>query len=231
MLVCGHEREPHGEALCTHLRTCREPPIDYVRWLTGSGIDVELLCTACVCDWRKGHPVETHRVCEECYDFATDEVGSFEGTRGTPGFPVRPEPFSTALREETLPEDASAILDVAPVDMDRQPVWLLLTESGEIIRWHAGDGDFARVGSVKIRREPKHKPFQDHALKHRLYVSADGRFAAVVNDYGRYGQVADLESGRRTLALNGGGYHPETVPLSFAFAEVAGSMVGVHRTE
>jgi hypothetical protein len=52
----------------------------------------------------------------------------------------------------------------------------------------------------------------------------------VVNDYGRYGQVIDLRSGEVTLTLDGGDYHPETVPLSFAFVDLDTSVVAIHRT-
>src|SRR5262249_48924840 len=35
--------------------------------------------------------------------------------------------------------------------------------------------------------------------------------------------------GKVTLALDGGDYHPETVPFSFAFALVRGRLVAIHR--
>lgn len=62
-------------------------------------------------------------------------------------------------------------------------------------------------------------------------VSPRGEFAAVVNDYGRHGQVLDLCSGRVTMTLDGGDYCPETVPFSLAFFEVRGRTVVVHRSE
>jgi hypothetical protein len=40
----------------------------------------------------------------------------------------------------------------------------------------------------------------------------------------------DLRSGKATLPLDGGDYHPETVPFSFAFAESQGQIVAIHRT-
>jgi hypothetical protein len=63
-----------------------------------------------------------------------------------------------------------------------------------------------------------------------LHCSKRGEFAAIVNDYGRYGQVIDLRSRAVTIALDGGEYHSETVPFSFAFANVFGRVVAVHRT-
>jgi hypothetical protein len=63
-----------------------------------------------------------------------------------------------------------------------------------------------------------------------LHASPGGDFAAIVNDYGRYGSIIDLRSGQVTLALDGGNYHPETVPFSFTFAQVKGRVVAIPRT-
>jgi len=68
-------------------------------------------------------------------------------------------------------------------------------------------------------------------LRRRLHVSWRGDFAAVVNDYGRHGQVLDLRSGRVTMMLDGGDYHPETVPFSLAFFEARGRPVVIHRSD
>jgi hypothetical protein len=48
MLACDHERNPFGSQMCIHLRTCRDPWIDCVKWYTGSGCNAELLCVPCV---------------------------------------------------------------------------------------------------------------------------------------------------------------------------------------
>ncbi|MEZ4446946.1 MAG: hypothetical protein R3B72_48145 [Polyangiaceae bacterium] len=61
-------------------------------------------------------------------------------------------------------------------------------------------------------------------------MSRDGRSAAVVNDYGRQGQVIDLRHGRVTMQLDGGDYHPDTVPFSAAFVDVGGRSLLAHRT-
>jgi hypothetical protein len=107
----------------------------------------------------------------------------------------------------------------------------MLAESGAIIRWDADAGNWVHLGSVDVPAEPDHEPWAGHVLRRRLHASGDGNFVAVVNDYGRYGQVMDLRSGEVTLALDGGQYHPETVPFSFAFAEWQGRVVAIHRTD
>jgi hypothetical protein len=88
----------------------------------------------------------------------------------------------------------------------------------------------AILAYVSLASEPEHKPWCGHILKRRLHASPGGAFAAIVNDYGRYGSIIDLRSGQVTLALDGGNYHPETVPISFAFAQVKGWVVAIHRT-
>jgi len=67
-------------------------------------------------------------------------------------------------------------------------------------------------------------------VRRRLHVSRDGEFAAVVNDYGRHGQLVDLRSGNVTVELDGGDYDQDTVPFSFAFTNVGGRLVAIHRT-
>lgn len=230
MLACGHERAPFGTPMCAHLRSCREPGISYVKWHLGSGLDGELLCVPCAEDREKGVLTGVDSVCEECFEVATTEVGEFAGFRGSPGILTRPEPLDDALRETELPKGVGTILDIAPVNQDRRSVWLLLAESGVVIRFDADTGDWARILSVGIPSEPDDKRTTGQSIRRRLHASNDGRFAAVVNDYGRYGQLVDVVSGESILALDGGDYYQETVPFSFAFAEVQGRGVAIHRT-
>ena len=63
-----------------------------------------------------------------------------------------------------------------------------------------------------------------------LEVSANGRFAAAVNVNGRRGSVIDLESGRETIRLDRGDYHPEASSFPVAFFELAGRTCVVHGT-
>lgn len=230
LLACGHERTPFGAPLCTHLWSCREPCISYVKWHHGTGLDAQLLCVPCAEDREKGLAVEAEFVCEECFEFAITEVGDLIGFRGSPGILTRPEPFNSALQETALPKGFGTIVDIAPVDQDHRSVWLMLAESGVVIRFDADTGDWACVLSVTIPSEPTHNPRMRHVLRRRLHASNDGKFAAIVNDYGRYGQLVDVGSGKLILALDGGDYHQETVPFSFAFAEVQGRVVAIHRT-
>lgn len=230
MLVCGHDREPFGSAICVHVRTCREPWISYVRWYTGSGIDHELLCIPCANDRQNGQTIATGRLCQECFEYATSEVGELVGVRGKPEIQIDPEPFDVRLQTTGLPSGLGKIVDIAPLLNEAQSDWLLLTEDGQITHVAANTGEWKRLAKIKFSPEPNHKAWCGHLLKQRLHVSPGGVFAAIVNNYGRYGQVIDLRSGQTTLSLDGGDYHAETVPFSFAFAQVKGSVFAIHRT-
>lgn len=143
---------------------------------------------------------------------------------------TRSEPFPTGIRETGLPPELGAIVDMAPVTLERASTWLLLAESGVIARLDADTGEWSRLATTTVPPEPEHKPWRNHVLRRRLHASADGAFAAVVNDYGRHGQIIELRSRQVTATLDGGDYHPETVPFSFAFTRSRGRVVAIHRT-
>lgn len=230
MLSCGHDRTPVGAPLCSHVRDCREPWLSYVKWYIGSGLESELICVPCAEAREKGLSVKAEPVCAECFEYALTEVCDFKRTGGKPEIRVRSMPFNGAVKETSIPKEFGRIVDVAPVHHDERSSWLLLADSGDLFRLDASSGSSARLASARLPSEPNRHPFAGHTLTRRLHASLRGEFAAVVNDYGCYGQVMDLRSGKATLTLDGGDYHPETVPFSFAFAESQGQIVAIHRT-
>jgi len=230
LIACGHEKTPFGDPLCTHIRNCRTRWFKSVRWLIGDGLKTEIVCVPCADDREKGRQVNVEPVCEECYQYLTDEIVDMVECRGKPGILTRPEVFNGTLNNSALPKQIGTIVDIAPIDQERRSVWLMLAESGDIIRWDADTGDWLHLGSADVHAEPGLESSGRQFLKRRLHASGDGNFVAVVNDCGRYGQVMDLSSGKVTLALDGGKYHPETVPFSVAFAEAHGRIVAIHRT-
>lgn len=125
--------------------------------------------------------------------------------------------------------NSNIIVDIAPVNQESQSIWLMLAEGGGLLHLDARSGQSELVGRIQLPSESARDPFAGHTLTRRLHVSHNGEFAAVVNDYGQFGQVINLRSGRITLNLDGGDYHPETVPFSFGFASWQGNVVGVHR--
>ena len=138
------------------------------------------------------------------------------------------DPYPMVIKTE-IPNNGKAIVDIAPVNQESQSNWLMLAEDGGLLRFDAHSGRSELVGRIELPSESARDPFAGHALTRRLHASHNGEFAAVVNDYGLYGQVIDLRSGKITLNLDGGDYCPETVPFSFGFASWQGNVVVIHR--
>lgn len=131
----------------------------------------------------------------------------------------------------SLPSTAGDIVDLTPATAETSSVWLLLSEDGGLLRYDADSATASRLAEVRLPDEPENTvPFRDMTVRRRLHASGSGRFAAVVHDYGRYGQVIDLRTGQVTLRLDGGCHHCNTVPFALAFTEAAGRTLVVHRT-
>ena len=129
-----------------------------------------------------------------------------------------------------FPAGVEAIADLAPVDDEAGWGWLVLDAGGVISRWDLAAGTCRALAAASVPGEPGHQAWRGQDLRRRLHVSASGLFAAVVNDYGRFGEVIDLRAGRVTMALDNGGGDAETVPFSLAFARHHGRNVVIHRT-
>lgn len=178
-----------------------------------SGLDTEFVCVACAEEREKGISTEAAFVCEECFQYATTEVGDLVRTGGQPEIRVLSEPFGRAVCETPIPNECKKIIDIAPIKHDSRSTWLLLGKDGELWRFDAQNGAAELVARTKVPSEVAGDAFAGHTLTTRLHATQDGVFAAVLNDYGRHGQVIDLRSGKTTLKLDGGDYHPETVPF------------------
>jgi len=186
-LTCGHDAVAFRTPLCTHLQSCQQPSLSCVRWYLGVGLDMELLCVACADQCRAGVAVTAIRVCEPCFVHALHEVAEIVGIRGTPGVVTREAPFATALTTTALPVELGPIADLAPMHAASGSDWLLLSTSGALIRFDADTRVWSAVAECSVPAEPDHQPWDGHALRRRLHVSPCGKFAAVVNDYGRRG--------------------------------------------
>ncbi|GAA4445721.1 hypothetical protein [Phytohabitans houttuyneae] len=232
-LACGHVAYAGESRVCAHMVNPAGSGIGgYVRLLTGRGLDADLCCG--VCDERRqdGVAVALVEVCEGCVDkYADDEYGYLAGWRGEPGIAERPEDVDGTVTATPLPDDVGVVVDIAALaTADGRSAWLVLDEGGHLVRFDADTGACERLAATSVPDEPDREPWAGNAPRRRLLVAPGGRFAAVVTDFGRHGQVFDLDRGVATLALDGGDYRPETVPLSFAFARHGGGVVAVHRT-
>jgi hypothetical protein len=105
MLACGHEKTQFGVPLCSHMRTCRQPWLQYVKWYTGSGLKTEFICAVCAEARAKGLAIDVEYVCEECFEYATREVGDLTKSGGQPEILVFPEQFDAALISSKIPTE------------------------------------------------------------------------------------------------------------------------------
>lgn len=231
MLACGHEKEPFGSPVCLHLRTSREPWINYVKWYTGVGMETELLCSSCADQRESGGAITADAVCHDCFKYATSEIGRLGGVCGRPEIHMRPEPFDSQLRTTDLPKAIGKVTDISPIGIGGLSVWLLLTEESRLFKFDAETGESRRLADVSLALDSDREPWFGKVLRRHLHASPCGNFAAVVNDYGRYGQIIDLRSARVTAELDGGDDDCETVPFSFAFATFRGRTIAIHRTD
>jgi hypothetical protein len=131
----------------------------------------------------------------------------------------------------SFPAGMEAIADLAPVEDEAGPGWLILDAGGVISRWDPAAGTCMALATASVPEEPDHLAWCGHELRQRLHASGSARFAAVVNDYGRLGEVIDLRAGQVTMSLDNGGGHADTVPFSLAFALHHGEDVVIHRTD
>lgn len=123
------------------------------------------------------------------------------------------------------------VVDIAPIGEGTRSLWLLLTQDGSLVRFDADSGEAAPLARVRTTVEEPRTPHAGNPPRVRLHASRRGEFAAVCRDFGQFGEVVDLRTGKVTLSLDAGAYHAETVPFSFAFADIDGQVVAVHRSE
>ncbi|MFF0294534.1 hypothetical protein ACFYST_15330 [Kitasatospora sp. NPDC004614] len=130
-----------------------------------------------------------------------------------------------------VPDVLRPVVDVAALPAGpggAGAAWLVLSGGGRLARWWPATGEVRDV--ARYREEGPASECGD-GVRLRLHVSRCGRWAAVVQDRGRYGVVVDLATGSPALGLDGGDYCCETVPFALAFAEYGGRPVVVHRTD
>jgi hypothetical protein len=201
MLACKHDSVPFGSPTCEHVRIVQERAIPYVKWYVEAGLNTEFLCLACAEKRTQGLSVDVANVCEQCFKDILTDFGLAEGVGGRPEIRVRPEPFNTTLKITSLPKDLGAVLDIAPVNHSNESVWMILAANGDIFRFNADTGHYVQVARSSVPAEPKDTGWIT-SLRPRLHVSHRGEFVAVVNDYGRYGQIIDVRTGK----LGSGGW-------------------------
>ncbi|WP_372668127.1 hypothetical protein [Amycolatopsis kentuckyensis] len=175
-LPCGHPGRIGTLRLCPHLAVEAPPPS--TRHLTGAGTHYDLVCARCT-------PAALVEVCESCADRA-DQQSFPSGWHGEPEILVRDRELPGGIVTRDCPVVPLNDRCLAPVPGG----WLALTEEGFV---RIDDEQHWFVGPVELPEETCEdvRAFPDRPRR-GLHTSRDGRFAAVVSDYGRFARVVDL---------------------------------------
>jgi len=202
-LACGHAALTGSRRVCRHL-LAEEPPT-YVGLLTGVGVDYDAACESCADDPGR----ELLRLCEGCVERAT-AFYDMTGWRGTPEVRVRDRPAGGRWAELSFSLAPRNGQCVASVDDG----WAMLADERLIL--FDGSGSVVADHGLSIAPEPP-SDWVGRVRCPALHASVDGRFAVVVTDYGRFGQVVDLSTGGHTLVLDRGDYHNYVTPFPVCF--------------
>jgi hypothetical protein len=153
--------------------------------------------------------VLTVEVCRECADLV-DQAGCLEGWAGSPQAFCHDAGFQGTWTTYTCNVRPLNERCVAPLPQG----WLVLTGAGlvEITR----DGVARNLPCPSLPPEAPHE-WAGRVRGPRLHTSRDGRFAALVSDYGQHALVLDLVEQRVVLTLDRRDHHAETTrfPLTF----------------
>ncbi len=177
-----------------------------MRGIYGAGLEFDAACAGCTASFQAGEKVEWVEVCAACCDEFLENEWYFSWV-GEAQILENPMPFNAALVERHLPLENDAVLAVA--------------ENGRVFEF--ADGSLSEIGEEKRllmrvewprEAEPKWGKIR---LVRRLEVSESARFLALINDFGRYGVVVDLQTCAVILQLDRGDYHPEQTPFPLAF--------------
>jgi hypothetical protein len=199
-LPCGHLAPAAEARVCVHLTTDDGP--ECFRVLTGIKTGFELLCQECA----DAVAPELLDACVGCVERAEEEACL--GWRGSPEI----------LRHDRDPGGSWTTLAGMPEPLNDRCLaplpggWLAWTADGLV----ALDPAPRHVANVHLPEEPP-SDWAGHVRGPALHTSSDGRFAAAVTAYGRYGVVVDLASGAVTLELDRQDHHTETTPFPVAF--------------
>ena len=222
ILRCGHDESASDVRLCAHLIGQEE--VSFWRVLRGDAMRYDCCCQACQQGWERGESLEWVEVCAACAQKIDGERWEMRGWLGVPSIKEFPVPFDHSLQKVVFAAQMSKAKALYPLNLKR-----VLALCEEQIGIFEGD-DFTPIMPVQMP-EDTDENWNDHPLTPRFHLSPSGRYAALVNDFGRYGAVFDLENARQTMNLDRGDYQPETQPFPLAFFAGDGRDLVVHATD
>lgn len=220
-LECGHSALPVDIKLCPHL--IGKTDVKFFRLLRGERLKYDVCCKECAELAKAGEGVELVEVCVECVRKVDEERWDFSGWVGTPGIEEQLEPLNYSIETIVFPAAMADYRAVFPLSKEQ-----VLAFDGQHIGLFT-QHDFLPILDVESHEtdnEDRHKP-----LIPRLYVSQSGRYAALANDHGQFGQIFDLETARATMKLDRGDYIPDMQPFPVAFFQYDGRELVVHGSD
>lgn len=133
------------------------------------------------------------------------------GWRGTPGVAERPERVRV---RRSAPLGGAGIVSPRTAAAFRRG-WVTVAPDGGV--WtHTEDGDEHVIDAREVEKPPSEGTSRTRAML-AAHTSDDGRFLAVVNDYGSTGVVLDLTTRTTVLRLDRGRYHTRQTPFPLTF--------------
>ena len=206
VLACGHLAPAAGARVCAHLTTDNGPGC--FRVLTGIKTDFDLQCPDCA----EAEAPELLDACVGCFDRA-EELAHL-GWRGSPEVLLRDRELDGAWTTRSCPVRPLNDRCLVPVPGG----WLALTEAGFVRIDHE---DQWLLGPVVLpeERDVERNDGPERPRGPVLHASRDGRFAAIVSDYGQYGTVVDLAEWVTVLDLDRDWDDNEWTRFPFAFLD------------
>lgn len=209
-----------GGHICHHLLESdgHDPYVQF----TGVEANYNLICTQCKNNLDKLSTTLRYASPEKF-----EEMDRFpaEGIIGQPEILQRASNLSFVNREIQLDLTFSGqIRSVAPKRLAPVSQWVALFSSGEIALL---DFEQQTVSTLAVALLSDFTIAENSAL----HLSADGRFAAVVNDREPDGIVLELATGTVTMRLNRGSYHAKQTRFPAVFFQHYGQTLLVHATD
>lgn len=220
-LKCGHDDNAAEIRFCTHL--VGQAEVAFYRVLRGDAMRYDCCCELCRQAFKRDEVLDFVEVCAACAQKIDGENWEMCGWLGAPSIVETLAPFDDTLQTVIFAEEMRAARACYPLDAGR-----VLAFYQSQIGIFAGE-IFTPIASVQIPEDTT-RQWNNRGPTPRFHLAPSGRYAALVNDYGRYGAVFDLKNARQTMNLDRGDYHPETQPFPLAFFAHDGRDLLVHAT-
>jgi hypothetical protein len=218
-LSCGHVADVALRRLCVHLL---DEGYDFpVAVAVRTSASWPLVCAECAEANDTTQEFKLTEVCDDCARRVSRDLTRIDEIRGVPLIARRPSSVITTLAEAFLP---SVIEDYEALGVNAAG-WNAVKD-GAVFRVD-GDGQVEKIGAFDLPPEiaglSERRP-----TRLRLDSSTDGRYLAVVRDFGQFGVVIDASTGRVLASLDRGDVHPEAVEFPVAFTVLDSRSLLIH---